>query len=373
MQPAKRARCRYVPVCANPTSDLATPVDQLVSDRTAARLRKRASREVAARRDGNGSPLLDFPWNEACRNVVAGIDAPIRGQKSSRGGRLPCELCLAKRQLPSSRQCQCAAQFAGGTDRAALTSFVNFTRSSTTPVYVENDAEDQRAIQVSLLQALDGAGDGTFRAQVRFSAVAALSGRPEVLQGLANELQHSASDDELKAALSALVTRAAFFRGGQAHGRLKKSEVGSAVAEFCRTHLDSLAGLLQQWVEAQDVEHRRLMVQRFALDLQLAGRTLQGGAYWRKRCLEILVLADTDSRVADMDFLVVSWPLGAGTQDGIKMIWPQCRNERDARECLRALQRSLGSGARRVPLVRISALLCFWKRARNGRIPWSVT
>ena len=91
------------------------------------------------------------------------------------------------------------------------------------------------------------------------------------MESLANELQHSASDDELKAALSVLVTRGAFFRGGQPHGSLKKSEVGSAVAEFCLTHLDSLAGLLQQWVEAPDVEHRRLAVQRCALDLQLTG------------------------------------------------------------------------------------------------------
>ena len=102
MQPAKRVRCRHVPVSTNPTKDLATPVDQLVSRRTAARLRKRASREAVARRAGNGSPLLDFPWNDACRNVVAGIDARIQGQRL---GRFPCEICLAKRQLPSSRQC----------------------------------------------------------------------------------------------------------------------------------------------------------------------------------------------------------------------------------------------------------------------------
>ena len=368
MQLAKRVRCRHVPVCTNPAKDCATPLDQLVSKKTSARMRKRASRAASATRAGHQEPLKDFPWNDACRKALAGIRARIQGHRL---GRPPCEICLAKRQLPSSRQCQCAVQFAGGTDRAALTSFVKFTRACTTPFYRENDPEDQRTIQVSLLQALDGAGNDSYRAQVRFSAVAALSGRPEALESLAHDLHHSASHGALKAGISRLVDQGAFFRGGQPHGSLKKADVASAVAEFCVTHVDFLAGLLQQWVEAPDLERRRLAVQRFALNLEPAGKVLQGGPYWRKRFLDILLLADT-VRAADLDFLVASWPLGHGTLEGLQMIWPACSKAGDARECLRALQRSLGSGTRRVPMVCISAFLCFWKRARQGNIPWTV-
>ena len=201
--------------------------------------------------------------------------------------------------------------------------------------------------------------------------MAALSGRPEALESLAHDLHHSASHDALKAGISALVARGAFFRGGQPHGSLKKADVASAVLKFCAIHVDFLAALLQQWVEALDLERRRLAVQRFALNLEPAGKVLQGGPYWRKRFLDILLLADT-VRAADLDFLVASWPLGHGTLEGLQMIWPACSKPGDARECLRALQRSLGGGTRRVPIVCISAFLCFWKRARQGNIPWTV-
>ena len=86
---------------------------------------------------------------------------------------------------------------------------------------------------------MNGAGNQEFRAQVRFSAVAALAGRPEALESLANKLHHGASDGELKGALSALVTRGVDFRGGQPHGSLKKLEIVSAVAEFCFTPVET--------------------------------------------------------------------------------------------------------------------------------------
>ena len=82
-------------------------------------------------------PARTRVWNEACHSVVVGVDAPMRGQRS---GGLPRELCLVKRQLPSSRQCQCAAPFAGGTDRTALTSVA---RSCTAPVDRETVPADQ--------------------------------------------------------------------------------------------------------------------------------------------------------------------------------------------------------------------------------------
>ena len=74
----------------------------------------------------------------------------------------------------------------------------------------------------------------------------------------------------------------------------------------------------------------------------------------------------------DLDNAFDMWPVANGTRAGVQKIWPNASSQDELRECIRALQRTLGAGHRRVPLVAISAMLCFWKRALERRVPWPV-
>ena len=73
----------------------------------------------------------------------------------------------------------------------------------------------------------------THGAEVRRMAVAALSGRPDVLKDLATGFAPAVRDEDAVIELERISRLdTPFFRGGQAHGTLKKDAVATALAHF---------------------------------------------------------------------------------------------------------------------------------------------
>ena len=66
--------------------------------------------------------------------------------------------------------------------------------------------------------------------------MAALSGRHEALELLQPVLSARATDEVLVAGVREFVRDDTFFRGGQAHGRLRKEDVPAALAKFLAVH-----------------------------------------------------------------------------------------------------------------------------------------
>jgi hypothetical protein len=167
-----------------------------------------------------------------------------------------------------------------------------------------------------------------------------------------------------------------FFRGGQAHGSLKKTAVGTALNEFLQDHAPMLACHIKAWTSAANSLARASEVRAVASSLQVAAKSFKANTYWRKRFLEIVILAGVGGVIAvfpsDIDYIADIWPLGPGTIAALKMIFRGISSEQHLHEALRVLQRALGRGQRAVPITRVSAFCCFWKRALDGSISWPV-
>ena len=78
-----------------------------------------------------------------------------------------------------------------------------------------------------------------------------------------------------------------------------------------------------------------------------------------------------DIRPSDIDAAGDTWPIGPGTFEGARRIFPGVKKATDVREAIRVLQRVLGGGKRHVAFVTVSALLCFWKRNEDGSLAWA--
>ena len=132
-----------------------------------------------------------------------------------------------------------------------------------------------------------------------------------------------------------------------------------------------MTSLVMAWSQGRDVALRRGAVRDVMRVSQTARSYFKGGAYWQKRFLELLVLSKAGERTPmDLDNAFDMFPVANGTKAGVQKIWPDANSQDELRECIRALQRTLGAGQRRVPLVTISALLCFWRRALDRTAPW---
>ena len=223
-----------------------------------------------------------------------------------------------------------------------------------------------------------------FRTLLRFSAIAALSGKPETLDTFRAELGHEGSDDNLVMALQQFVAKGeTFFRGGQAHGSLKKDCIHVAVRSYMSLHLTAMTENVTTWVcepgAAPEirVEALRLLMAAAAKSALIFGMR----DYFTKRFMEIVLLGLLGLKrsfpqaikvcATDFDALADCWPVASGTAAGIKIIFPTARSPTDLRQCLRVLQRALGHGRRFVPLVRVSAFLCFWQGTLKGTYHWA--
>ena len=383
---APRVGCALLPLCTHPKLDFATPAK--VTETASARLRKRAQRERERaeknRKTGAEELLIGFPWNYGTRAAAANKPlAPSRLGCSV--GDFPCPLC----QGSNGRACSCGFEFADATDTRALTSYVNFVRRSSTPVYEEDSPEDQwrlASIMTEVFASEDSEdkpqpGSDSWEALVRFVLVASFSGRPDTVVSLKRSLVPTATHSVFLETLAEHVReKKPFWRGGQAHGGLATSEISGAYSEFFTHHSSTLAANLQTWNNATTVSERSDAVRIVHESLTACRGIFKAGDYFIKRAFEICVLAGTRGiagfrrGASDLDLVVDIWPIATGTRSGLRIIWPTgLRSQQAQRQALRVLQRALGGGRRKVPLVRISAFLCFWQRALNGILPWQVT
>ena len=322
-----------------------------------------------------------------CIYVICNIRGPgtPHRPKAADHRRESCVVCEAE----NARDCTCGADLADEVDATELASFIRFVRAPTTPVYSETDPEDQRDLQIVARRCMSGlpgvsqpgAGDllPLCRNAARFAAVAALSGRPDAISKLESVLGGGGADPALVEGIRALCDAGPFFRGGQAHGPLKKSDVPKAVEKFISTTLPSLAEAVHDWCRAAQPPRdsacgaTQPAVRRVMELIVASGKIFQCADYFNKRCMEILLLTGLAGVEAKhLDALADIWPLGEGTKAGLKIIFPTARPSQ-FRPALRVLQRALGGGTRRVTLVRISAFLCFYKRANCGTLPWPVS
>ena len=218
------------------------------------------------------------------------------------------------------------------------------------------------------------------RGFVRFAAVAAITGNPEFLDELGEALHYETTDSVLNSVMQAHIDEdGKVFRGGQPHGSLRKADLPAALTTFLEVHAIPLVQDLTSWCMGQATGNDgmiwagvRAVVQR----VHAAASIFGARDYFAKRMLEIIVLVGdgslSDFRLgaADIDMAADLWPLGSGTKDGCRMIFPNATTDDLCRQGLKVLQRALGGGSREMTLVRVSAILCFFKRARSGKLPW---
>ena len=424
-----RVNCNLLPACLAPLKDLAMPSQ--VTRTAAARLRKRKEREGE-----RANPILvGFPWNDATRAASAGRAGRFAGAgRAVAANDIPCPVCNA----PCGRSCSCGARFARDTQTRALSSFVDFVRRSSTPVYEEDSPEDQWRLvstmhEVFACEDQPGVTGNSLEALVRFVSVASFSGRPDTIDSLKAALVPSATNADFLQALALHIREKPFWRGGQAHGGLSTAELHGAYHELLATHARTLASDLRAWNDATTTDDCRDALRRTHATLVSCSKTFKAADYFTKRALEICVLAGTRKiagfkrTATDLDLLCDRWPIATGTKAGLCIIWPtSMRNQKNQRQALRVLQRALGGmyrsgpggegeeerarlvtgvrdwgrayvtgvraggipllvkvfkrsapaplggGSRRVPLVRISAFLCFWQRAMKQTLPWPV-
>ena len=363
-------RCALVPAALQPNTDLATPLTQDVEGRVASRLRQRKRRHqellgTSEVLDTSSRLLVAFPWNMASRAKAAG-KAFYRAPDPLG---IPCKGCDAT----SRRWCTCGWEFGSSMAAPAMTSFHRFVRAPTTPVYNESEPRDQSQFQTTIANIVPPGGDAlaVSRVAVRFAGFAAISGCPAVMTKLENAFKREVSDDDLVAAIAALIDGGgAIFRGGQCHGPLKKSDMPAATRERCSTYVSILSEKVVVWANST-LPCRCEAVLAVKDYLETARSSFKGGKYWTKRFLEILLLAGL-GKPADLDFLFGTWPVPNGTGRGILLIFPEAKSQKQQRAASRAIQRALGTGVRQVPLVRVSAFLCFWQRCLNGSLHWPV-
>lgn len=356
---ARVIRCKLIPACSNPKKDLASPLAQ-VSQTSAWRMCKRQSRMKArAQADEESQHMLPFPWNEGCRKTARGDKVGDRRPNISRPG---CDVC----GKTHSRDCTCGATLAKDTNLSALTSFVGLVRSPSTPIYNEQDPRDQAEFLRQLQNLLKTESeDVALRRLACYAGLAASSGRPESMEACLPSIRCDSDADSLSAFIAKRYVKEGetFWRGGQPHGGLKKKHLPDAVAAFLEEGVQPLADALATWVAA-DAAGKRSAVKSILAHVRRCGKFFVGSDYYCKRCLEICLLGGMANpnlqtmHPNDLDQIASWWPIARGTKKGARRIFPTARNDRLIREGLRVVQRSLGGGVRRVPLVRISAFLC---------------
>ena len=414
---------------ARKTGDLATPLTW--SFRAAARARQRHVRSAAA----CPAPAAKqaFPWNDACRMAVLPVPPSTRALRhvwnvvhadawpqppasEREEARRACAVCGS----PTSRTCICGASFAHTTCEKELGLFTAFVRDKCNPCLRADDPQDQAEF-TQLFSELSNAHGGAACppvALLRVLFVGAVTGNPQSTAALG-----PAAFRGPKAFSKALQQRLArglpVFRAGQCPGGSLR-QVGAELAGFSRGVAPALAKTLKACAPRSPAASREAAIADVARQVTFCaasaraarparsktaraakptarlarGKTaraaksaaakkarrasattmVMGGAYRRKRFLELLFLAAgcgcAGWRVGrrETDAVGGAWPVAEGTANGLRRIWPGLRSPRLLREGLRALQRALRPGD--VDLPSISALLCFEEKQRKKIIQW---
>ena len=427
--PARRKTMRQR--AARKTGDLATPLTW--SFRAAARARQRQVRSAAA---CPAPAAKAFPWNDACRmvllpeppstralrhvwNVVHADVWPEPPASEREEARRACAVCGS----PTSRTCICGASFAHTTREKELGLFTAFVRDKCNPCLRADDPQDQAEFAQLFCELSNAHGGAACPpvALLRVLFVGAVTGNPQSTAALG-----PAAFRGPKAFSKALRQRLArglpVFRAGQCPGGSLR-QVGAELAGFSRGVAPALAKTLKACAPRSPAASREAAIADVARQVAFCaasaraarparsktaraakptarlargktaraaksaarlarGKTarasattmVMGGAYRRKRFLELLFLAAACGcagwRVGrrETDAVGGVWPVAAGTAAGLRRIWPGLRSPRLLREGLRALQRALRPGD--VDLPSISALLCFGGKQRKKIIQW---
>ena len=366
--PMKLVRCSLLPTCDYPETDLATPTDGVEPNvawrlwKRQARMNKRLKIGQDAIDKGQERVLVLFPWNDACRKAAKG--ETVNKSKVPHKGRARCDVCKHE----NSRDCRCGVLLAATTNLRALTSFVEFVRASTTPVYRETEPRDQRDFLAQLHDLLEPCAndDAAMLLLARYSSLAACSGRPAALREFLPSIRGDPDAATLPDFAREFLERGTFWRGGQAHGSLRKDAVHEAIDTFLKNSEVPLAAALCAWAVARnDCERRQALVCVLA-ETRKAAKIFKSQDYFTKRCLEIILLGShargMNMQSSHLDAIISEWPVSHGTKHGAQRIFPAARSNRHIREGLRVLQRALGGGQKKVPMVCISAFLCCYLR-----------
>ena len=83
----------------------------------------------------------------------------------------------------------------------------------------------------------------------------------------------------------------------------------------------------------------------------------------------VMVTVNHDDDDCDVDSAAGLWPLGQGTVAPVQRIFPGLWKG-SVRSGIRVVQQALGGWSRRLYFNEVSALLCFWKRSRDGTLGW---
>ena len=362
--PIKLVRCSLLPTCDYPKTDLATPIDG-VNPNVAWRLWKRQARMKKKLKIGQDASakgpervLVRFPWNDACRKAARGeaVNKSTVPEKS----RARCDVCKHE----NSRDCRCGVKLAATINLRALTSFVEFVRASTTPVYRETEPRDQKDFLEQLQDLLKPCAndDAAMLLLARYSSLAACSGRPAALREFLPSIRGDQGAATLPNFAREFTKRDTFWRGGQAHGSLRKDAVHEAIDTFLKISEAPLAAALCAWAVAKNHGERRQALVCVLAETRKAAAIFKSRDYFTKRCLEIILLGSNargmNMQSSHLDAIISQWPVSNGTKRGALRIFPAARDSQHIQEGLRVLQRALGGGQRKVPLVCISAFLC---------------
>ena len=125
---------------------------------------------------------------------------------------------------------------------------------------------------------------------VRLPAIAALIGRPGALASLKTHFRCGQADAQLASAIASSCRSHVFFRGGQAHGSLKKASAGTATSSFCRYRLDALAAACSQWGVSARHAGRAESVRSVVHLLGVCAQGFGARHYWSKRFMDVMLL-----------------------------------------------------------------------------------
>ena len=83
------------------------------------------------------------------------------------------------------------------------------------------------------------------------------------------------------------------------------------------------------------------------------------------------VIGGVHISAADVEEVWDLWPLGPGTKEAIKRIFPGARTRHSHLEAVQTLQKSFGGGRRGVTMVSLSVILCIRLRVDSGTVAGS--
>ena len=160
--------------------------------------------------------------------------------------------------------CICGVSFENLIDWELVKNFIQYMRAPTNPILYMSDAADQHAFEIAFAETFSALElNIRIRATVRAVAIGAISGKPDIIHKLGNQLIGD-NAVALADAAQVIAEKHMFFRGGQSHGHLavskpNKKNVRAAILEFCTSFEDQVVRSVTQWHEAATLKSKRIL------------------------------------------------------------------------------------------------------------------